>query len=161
MTDQISKYANVFAAEIKRFQGYVGRGTSARSEELNELSQILSNLLALGEGCPLPSPGNDLSSPEVNRDDLIKTLQLRFPNFGFYNSCRPIDEPIGEISVTVGDAIDDLLDIYQDLAETLWHIENDAPDLGLFQAKTLFFHWGRHALDLKSYLHQLIYEEQI
>ena len=122
---------------------------------------MLSSLLAFGEAIPDVQLEKDDDVPELNRDDLEIKLRSRFPNLGFYNSCYPEDEPIGAITADVSDGLDDLLDIYHDLSEALWHIDNDDTALGLFEAKTLFFHWGRHAINLKSYLHQLVFENSI
>jgi hypothetical protein len=69
-----------------------------------------------------------------------------------------MDKPIGSTTALVGDACDDVYDIYCDLSEALWHIENENSVMGLWHAKLLFGHWGRHAIDLKAYLHKKIHD---
>ncbi len=54
----------------------------------------------------------------------------------------------------INDALDDLCDIHRDLNDTLWHFERGDIATGLWYAKLMFGHWGRHLIDLKSYLHK-------
>ncbi len=158
MTQAVEKYAEEFAAEIRHFQEYVDRGYQTNNEELKELCHILSRLLRYGEECPDIGTETDVEAPEISQEALKQRILARFPSFGIYNKCDPIEEPLGQAHATLGDAADDIYDIYQDLGDSRWYIENGQVELGLWNAKLLFGHWARHAIDLKGYLHRRIYD---
>lgn len=56
---------------------------------------------------------------------------------------------------TLGDAVDDLLDIIKDLLEVKWRIENNSLDDGVWFFKFIFrSHTQQHILDLLNYIKQ-------
>jgi len=58
-----------------------------------------------------------------------------------------------------GDAIDDLADIYGDLIGVSWLWENSGEADAVWHFRFGYqTHWGRHLLDLRSYLHWKLYE---
>ena len=153
MTKSTAAFAEKFATEIRRFNNIVAGTSPATKETFVELSSTLSQLLSLGELCPDAWSDSELEAPSADRKVLAETITKRFPKFGYYNSAAPASS-----EVDVSDATDDILDIYCDLNESLWYCENGNPELLLWSAKLLFGHWGRHAINLKSYLHKLIHE---
>ncbi|HET6941361.1 MAG TPA: hypothetical protein VFH89_04275 [Sphingomicrobium sp.] len=53
----------------------------------------------------------------------------------------------------VGDAVDDLTDITQDMRAVVWFADNVGRDDAHWAFRLFFFHWGRHARELSLYLH--------
>jgi hypothetical protein len=76
----------------------------------------------------------------------------RFPNLGYYASADPatvLDE-----KATVGDAIDDLIDIVRELREVSWRYDALGADDAHWHFRLMFeSHWGRHLRDLSLYLY--------
>lgn len=158
MNEQNEKYANDFASAIRQFESLIAGTTAASRHDLEQLSLMLSILLQFGEECPEAFSDSEPEPPAPSYEALTARLKKRFPKFGFYNTVTPSKEAVGCCSVSVGDAIDDIADIYLDLAGALWYFDNGDPALCLWQAKLLFFHWGRHAICLKSFLHEQLHE---
>ncbi len=75
----------------------------------------------------------------------------RFPDYGFYSNCDPLE--VYDPPMMLADAIDDIADITQDMRSTVWIGEH----IGLERADSFYrgfyFHWGRHARELSTYLH--------
>lgn len=82
-----------------------------------------------------------------------ETLGRRFPELGLYNVVHPIIGSPEEAELSVGDALDDLVDITVELLETRWRYENTSPvDAAWHFESTYRFHWGRHLRCLQRYL---------
>ncbi len=81
-------------------------------------------------------------------------VSVNFPDCGYYNVPLEISEKIGESSLAVGDAIDDICDIARDMEEVLWCWENTSVDNALWHFRESFgSHWGKHLRDLQLYLY--------
>jgi len=154
----VQDFAQDFAIKIKRFNKLVyGKGV-IDEHSIIELNCCLSQLLGFGERCPDTWSDTEIEAPEINNDELKKQIERRFPKFCYYNTTAPTDIASDKAEISLSDAQDDIYDIYLDLNKTLWHIENGNPQIGLWYAKLLVGHWGRHAIDLKSYLHKQIHD---
>lgn len=82
-----------------------------------------------------------------------KRVSVRFPDFGFYNLASDVDSKVGESDCMVGDAIDDITDIYQDLAKAEWNWQNSTEQEAIWALKFSFdTHWERHLRELQIYL---------
>ncbi len=82
----------------------------------------------------------------------------RFPHFGYYNIPSHITEKIGEAEIDVGDAIDDVADIYGDLFDVCWLSERGFEDEALFSFENSYqYYWGMHCRCLQLYIHALAY----
>lgn len=84
----------------------------------------------------------------------------RFPNYGYYNIPSIITGQIADAELTVGDAIDDLIDITTELRtiSNLWREEGDEAAIRSFTAAHRF-HLGGHLRALQLYLDSLTIEE--
>lgn len=95
----------------------------------------------LGDSEP---PGRDY---QATRERIAKL----FPTLGYY----PLAKGDGDnAELVMGDAIDDLADIYSEILDVAWMLENS----GLAEGTSLFrfgfaHHWGRHLCDLRSAIH--------
>ena len=86
-------------------------------------------------------------------DVVRKRVSSRFPDFGFYNKASDVTSSVGEADCIVGDAIDDLADIYRDLAEFSWLWSNSTTQEAIWALKFSFdTHWERHLRELQIYL---------
>lgn len=152
------KFAVDFSDEIRHFIRFVEADEVADDYALRDLSSTLSRLLDFGERCPESWSDEKIDAPEQDRKTIQAIVSKRFPDFGIYNSSPPDPTPINDVEIEVNDASDDIYDIYHDLNEALWYFDKGNSELGLWSAKHLFGHWGRHAINLKSYLHKHIHE---
>ena len=99
----------------------------------------------------------DDSAPEYTGIpyDMRRSLaEKRFPSFGYYNTVAPISEDIGAGEVQVGDAIDDVADIYGDLHEVVWLHHKGFDNAAYFAFdRNWTSHWGMHCRELQLYIH--------
>lgn len=96
-----------------------------------------------------PGPEPAIDSYEVVR----KRVSARFPDLGMYNVASAVESKIGESDCMVGDAIDDITDIYRDLAEAESKWQNSTAQEAMSTLKFSFdTHWERHLRWLQVYL---------
>lgn len=81
-------------------------------------------------------------------------IERKFPEMGFYNECFDTSLPVGQGVFDVGDAIDDILDIYVDIKNVVLRLEKNSLEDGLWEFFSLYeMHWGTHAKCLSKFLH--------
>ena len=142
----MDKPANILAAE--RFVELVTKCDNPSIQVLSRhLDELALNYHDTPDGNPAgsneqPGPGYRVSHADIGR---------RFPGLGFYGTTDPTAVP-GE--PLVGDAIDDIMDIANDLKEVLWRYQRFGPDDADWHFRFLYrVHWGEHLRDLARYLH--------
>ncbi len=92
-----------------------------------------------------------------------KQIAARFPMLGLYAVLIPPDpndsaEALVDPSSGIGDAIDDLLDIANDLCEAEWLRRNASRAAWVESVQFTFrTHWGRHLRDLQGHLHDMAF----
>ncbi len=95
---------------------------------------------------------SDVDAPRVEYEQARALVSARFPDFGHYHVARLLDEQ-GSDGPIVGDAIDDLADIYIDLKDAAWMWDEVDPADGAFELQSSFHtHWQWHLRDVQSYL---------
>ena len=123
-------------------------------ESEKSLVRLLDELAVLVSKLPGDLPFVD--SPEAPERDFQSTYSLvaqRFPNFGYYNTVSEISQNINSASVVVGDAIDDVTDIFLELREVMWIWERSGSEAALYQFRETYSnHWGSHLRELQCYL---------
>lgn len=96
--------------------------------------------------------------PDFNKSDLPNirhNVETNFPEFGFYKTVLDYDDIDNVKECGIGDAIDDLTDIINDLLEIKWRIENNSLADGLWFFELIFKgHTQQHILDLLNYMKQ-------
>ncbi len=96
-----------------------------------------------------PCDSEDEPPPEIRVTHA--DIATRFPDLGFYGTVFGVDVP-GE--ALVGDAIDDILDITNDLKEVLWRFDRFGAEDAHWYFRMLFqIHWGEHLRGLAGYLY--------
>ena len=97
-------------------------------------------------------------APESNYGELRTVIEKKFPELGYYytSDYQKPSEKNGEVSL--GDAIDDIVDIIADLKEVKWYFENTSRNNAIWHFVTGFRgHWGGHARELQTYLYRNYY----
>jgi hypothetical protein len=136
---------------IARARSFLAVVTEGEPPSDEQLARSLDQLALAYHDCPQGSPAD---AEPGGPDFLPKYSEVgaRFPDFGYYASADPttaLDE-----KPTVGDAIDDLVDIVRDLREVSWRHDVLGADDAHWHFRFLFqIHWGRHLRDLSLYLH--------
>lgn len=89
-------------------------------------------------------------SPIVTKE--YKDVGQLFKQFGYYNIALDVTVKLGESSLGTGDAIDDILDIYNELYAVKWCSENTSIDDAIWYFENSYTHWGEHMRNLQVYL---------
>lgn len=139
-------------------ENYLAVITSNEGEETDRIQKLILSL----DGLALASHTVDYTfderdypePPEKDYKIARESIGKLFPSLGYYNVALDISDKIEQSSLSVGDAIDDIVDIAGDLKEVLWRYENTSEDDALFHFQLLFrSHWGMHLRSLQFYLH--------
>ncbi len=100
---------------------------------------------------------------EVAENDypaIRKAAEESFPNWGFYNVAGEVTQNIGNCDVHVGDAIDDVTDIINDLKMVYWSYQNESEEIAIWHLLDSFNnHWRAHMRSLQFYVHCLETEQ--
>jgi hypothetical protein len=95
-------------------------------------------------------------SPISDYHKLQNTIGKRFPNLGYYNLPGTISIYVGKSEMHTGDALDDLVDIANELSECMWRWQNNSENDALWHFRFGYEkHWGTHLRSLQMYLHAL------
>lgn len=129
-------------------------------ENLRKLADILDDLIALGRNTPHRFDDDQPDPPERDLARWAAVAARRFPSLGGgYNIPVDITRSIADTELACGHAIDDLGDIAGDLSEVLWRFEHTSDDDALWHFRWGYEnHWGKHASDLRWYLHALEFD---
>lgn len=107
----------------------------------------------------LPDMAGDSDHPEPPEKDYNRTRSLvsaAFPDFGYYNLPESVLDDIGDSKVMVGDAIDDIADIVDELTEVLWRFAHTSTADAIWHLRFGYgSHWGRHMRDLQFYIERM------
>ena len=96
----------------------------------------------------------DYPDPPTENEKIIRErISKNFSDFGYYNYADDIEDKVAETDTIVGDAIDDLVDIYKEISEVRWRWENTSIEDALFHYDTMYkSHWGCHLRNLQLYV---------
>lgn len=119
---------------------------SATARALDRLS------LAYHEGAELPPAPSEAEPPQRDYQALRNKIGALFPTLGYYAAASAGETLDAEI--TVGDAIDDLSDIYSELQDVAWCLAHTSAEDGARLYRFGFsHHWGRHVCDVRGAIH--------
>ena len=98
-----------------------------------------------------------LQPPSRDEAPLRRSIERRFPRFGYYNVPESVTGKIGEDpDCLLGDAVDDVLDIALELRNVEWRWQNISEDDALWYLKSSYTsHWREHLRGLQLYLDAL------
>lgn len=145
-----------FVSLAQEYCKWVESQSNKTEEHIYYLQVILSKLYCSGIQLPDCEPTelfeND-TLPKLDYQEVVEHFK-GFPIQYYSQIFNPLNVP-SEEPVT-GDVIDDLSDIYIDLKNGLWYLENESEVDAVFQWRfSLSVHWGRHALGSMYALHSL------
>lgn len=128
--------------------------TEGQPPSLDELARALDELAFVIHDTPEGQPtDSDAEPPDGDYDAMYARLSARFPDLGHYPIADPASEA-GQADALVGDAIDDLADIAEELGELSWRFDHLGSSDAYWHLHFMYrAHWGRHLRDLSSYLH--------
>lgn len=122
-------------------------------EELSLLRHAIDPSVALEI-----TPGG-LDAPRPDQVELRKRIAVRFPMLGLYNIPQTVTGEQMQSGMMMGDAIDDLLDITNEMLATQWHLQQAGPDDALWEfAFGYDHHWRHHMRCLLWYLEMRRFE---
>lgn len=137
-------------ANIRAAKRFVNAITCGEAPSTQNLLRHLDELALSYHDTPDGDPADVDEEPVFARVSMAE-VAARFPGFGYYGLADPA-QLSGE--VLVGDAIDDLVDIVNDLKEVLWRFERLGSADAHWHFRFLYeIHWGEHLRDLARYLH--------
>ncbi len=74
----------------------------------------------------------------------------KFPDLGYYYVEHDVNDEIFATAPTIGDAIDDLTDIYNELKNVMWYFDNASDDNALSYFEMSYrTHWEGHLRELQ------------
>jgi hypothetical protein len=95
-------------------------------------------------------------APERSYDEMRKNVIARFAGLGPYNLAGSTTESIGSEDCIVGDSIDDMADIANELYAVEWYWHHTSVDDALWHFEDGYaHHWGDHLRCLQLYLYRL------
>lgn len=145
-------------ANISAAQRFVSLATVGTIPTKEGLARCLDELALSYFDTPAGEPSESEAKPPPEMDSTYADIAARFPDLGYYGTVFGIDVP-GE--AIIGDAIDDILDITNDLKEVLWRFERLGADDAHWYFRMLFqIHWGEHLRGLSNYLYWRLRNEE-
>lgn len=141
---------------ISKFINLIENSNLSREENETELEFLLDSLSFAQHFVTYQLEDNEY--PEARRIDqeiLRAKISNLFPSFSFYNRLENSINEIKKNEIIIGDAIDDILDIANELYDVLWLWDNtsQANALWYFQNNNIS-HWKEHLRGLQIYLYQ-------
>ena len=92
-------------------------------------------------------------TPKRNYEIKRKEVSSKFKDYGYYNIPDKVCNDIANTKILVGDAIDDIVDLYHDFSDFLWRCENTSDDDAIWYFKNPErLHWEEHLRGLQYYL---------
>jgi hypothetical protein len=141
----------VLPKNLSAAQRFVDLATTGEVPSVGTFARCVDELALSLHDTPVGEPEESEEGPPNGIDSTYAEICSRFVGFGLYGTTFGIDLP-GE--ALVGDAIDDILDITNDLQEVLWRFERFGADDANWYFRMLYdIHWGDHLRGLANYLY--------
>jgi hypothetical protein len=122
---------------------------------LAHLAQALDQLVSTYYAAPDVSPDTvDSCAPCIDQRPYEESAAAAFPDLGWYAVAEPEGDMDQKVGLTI--ATSDLAEIAADLINVLWLFENASENDAIFDFRLGYqTHWGRHAHELRVYLHTM------
>ncbi|MBK8614476.1 MAG: DUF5063 domain-containing protein [Flavobacteriales bacterium] len=138
---------------------FVHAQTPVTEEDLLQLEALLDRIIVLrhelGPLSRLDLEDGTALAPRLELVELRTHLSNRFPMLGFYNIPEVVSKDLMQTGLMMGDAVDDILDITNDLSEVVRMIEQKRPNEACWTFGFRYDqHWRNHARSLLWYLEQ-------
>lgn len=145
-----------FKALIERLETLLKEAPAMDSDaRLHRLMVLLNELELCYLAIDLVEPTEDRINGPDYTDTRRQQVTAAFPELGYYNSIWT--SPATEIEeAVIGDAADDLIEIFQDIDYALWAERRANWIDGAFEARFMYqAHTGWHLVNLRSHLYNL------
>jgi hypothetical protein len=144
---------------IDEFIKFVETGSLESATRNENLAKLLDNLGLSQAYLSITFDENNYPEPpSKNQTEIRKVIAGNFPEYGYYNISITLTDQIGKAEIGLGDAIDDILDIYIDLCKVQWRWENTSIDDALWHYDNSYkAHWGEPLRNLQRYVYHLQY----
>jgi len=141
---------------IENYVNLIEQGIGSEEENEKELIKLLDELAYYMHYVEYEYDETDYPDEDDKRKEGSRgAAEKRFPQFGHYNQADEVLSNINETKILVGNAHDDVADIYGDLKEVLWRWENNSEADALWCFQDSFgFHWEYHLRHLQNYLYE-------
>jgi hypothetical protein len=94
----------------------------------------------------------------ITKNEARPIICKNFPELGFYWSILNTNEMDNTPQYGTGDAIDDILDIYQEIKKGYeYYQDGNLKEAIESWEKNYKYHWGKHLVDLQKVLYDIIY----
>ena len=131
----------------------IERGRGSENENARALERALDGLAYAYHFAGVSLDAGSPDSPLADYARFRSLAVVRFPSFGFYNVADPVIPESDEAKTGIGDALDDIADIAQGLAEVEWRFEHTTENDAL---RSFWFsydvHLRSHIRGLQSFL---------
>ena len=141
----------------KEFLHLIENGEENPSDNVKSLWLILDKLALAIHFVEFDFDESEYPSPPKHDSNKLRArISVSFPSFGNYNSVAKHVSDIAESEIVIEDAIDDILDIAQELEDVIWYWHNTSVEDALWNFKNGFEnHWGLHLRNLQLYLYAI------
>lgn len=148
----------VLPKNLTAAQRFVDFATVGEVPSLRMLARCVDELALSYHDTPDAEPDESDDTPPDEIDATYEKIGSRFPRFGHYGTIFGIDV---SAEALIGNAIDDILDITNDLKKVLWRYERFGADDANWYFRFLYqIHWGEHLRGLANYLYWLERNEE-
>jgi hypothetical protein len=140
---------------VQKFIDFIENEFNPEEATLTRLSAYLDQLSFLRHEIDFDeSLLSGKEAPSFQDDEVLKNIEKNFPIPTLYNCVLDMDPRIEKLETSIGDAADDVYDIYTDLKEFLWLFENiNKNDAYWHYIFSFNSHWGSHLRNLQLYIH--------
>jgi len=161
--DQIMGLVPEMAALARSWLNFVHEPNPVSEDNLIRLEVLLDKLSVLrhelGPISRIEFEDRSIAPPRREPSELRGSLSKRFPMLGFYHIPEAVTTDFSQTGVMLGDAIDDILDITNELSDVLWLLDKARPmeacwDFGFGYDH----HWRYHLRSLLWYLEMRRFE---
>jgi len=150
-------------ALAKEWLSFVHEPNPASEEDLLQLEAILDNLSVvrheLGPIWELEFVDGATYPPRGDQSEMRARLSKRFPMLGFYHIPEMVTTDFSRTGLMLGDAIDDILDISNELSDVVWLVNLERPIEACWDFGFGFdHHWRYHLRSLLWHLEMRRFE---
>ncbi len=151
------------AALARSWLNFVHEPNPVSEDDLIRLEVILDKLSVLRHELRsihgLEFKDGSLEPPRADQSELRDCLSKRFPMLGFYHIPEAVTTDFSRTGVQLGDAIDDILDITNELSDVIWSIDQDRTVEACWHFGFGYdHHWRYHLRSLLWYLEMRRFE---
>jgi len=146
-------------SKLKEFIDFINNPPKENVDE--KLLKLIDEIFYVFYQIPDRSDDNEYPDPPKHEyEKKYKELRGIFNDYGYYNIPDNVCTKIADTKMNVGDAIDDIADLYFEFSDFIWRYENTSENDAIWYFKNPNkLHWEEHLRDLQYYLFKKIDEE--